>query len=143
MRLSSFFVVTVTCIGVLASTDVSAEVHISCPTSVSTQPAVVNDVPDGWHANQRSTSSYVRGVSISVGPPDGLGDLKPDIRTIKGGRSFSWQFVQAKHDAGVWLSCGYENTVALSQLLPKGLSKCRAILSTTRDGYPNVVVSCQ
>jgi hypothetical protein len=107
------------------------------------QPAVVNDVPEGWHANQRSTVSYARGVSISIGPPEELGDLKPEIKSVKDGKSFTWQFVPGDHEAGVWISCGYENTVALSQRLPKDISRCRALLTTTENGYPNLITSCQ
>lgn len=119
--------------------------EIACPARISMRPAVVTGAPAGWQVSQRSTSPVVQGALITVGPPEDHVDLKPDIETVKGVRSFIWKFDPAESSKGHWLSCGYGvPLVLLSQKLPAGISQCHAREpSVDAKGTPVMSVSCQ
>jgi hypothetical protein len=121
----------------------SEALEFQCPARVNMQPAIVTDAPDDWHASQRLTQLSIEGVSMSFGPREARGDLKPDIRITKRSKTFSWDFLPADHVKGIWLSCGYGNSIALSQRLPEGITRCSAVEASSQDGHSSWVTSCR
>lgn len=121
-------------------------VEITCPDSIDLKPVTVINVPSGWLSLHRVTTLWVQGALITAGPPSERTDLKPDIRMKKGGgASFHWKFDKSENDQGLWLSCGYGDTlVLLSQKLPPGLSQCTATdAQIDAKGVQTVHVMCQ
>jgi hypothetical protein len=100
-------------------------IELSCPAHITVRPATVNDVPPGWQASQRWTSLSVGGAFVTVGPPEKQIDLKPEIASHDGRRTFSWQFDPADRSERLWMSCVYGTLMLLSRPLPEGLSTCR------------------
>src|SRR5215813_10967098 len=81
----------------LLASGAARAVDITCPARITTQPAAVTDIPEGWEAVQRSTSHAVQGVIVTAGPPQDRVDLKPRVETVKGVPSFAWEFHPAEN----------------------------------------------
>ena len=108
------------------------------------EPIVVKDVPDGWRTSQPMTSLPAWGVSVTVGPPEELVVLKPEISSVKGRKTFNWTFTPTENDEGIWLSCVYGNApVKLVQKLPKGLAACTAYEKDLRADGGKVMTICR
>jgi len=134
---------TAACLACLLVPVLCLAVDIRCPARINMQPAVVTNAPDDWRASQRLTQLSNEGVTMSFGPREELGDLRPDIRIIKKSKTFSWDFVPADHVKGIWLSCGYGNSIALSQRLPEGITRCSAVEASSQDRRSSWVTSCR
>ncbi|MDR5809481.1 hypothetical protein P9255_14260 [Caballeronia sp. LZ019] len=116
--------------------------QIECPARIDMQPAVVTDAPDGWQPEQRRTTLPVQDMLVTIGPPANRRDLKPEISKNNGRKSFEWRFVAAENDEGIWLSCGYGNTILLSRKLSGHVSRCRASESIAGGGYRQLIATC-
>ncbi|MDR5854913.1 hypothetical protein P9239_09350 [Caballeronia sp. LZ062] len=127
----------------LAAAAAAAAIEIECPARVTMQPAVITDAPDGWQPQQRRTILSVQDVVVTIGPPEQRHDLKPEITVINGRKSYNWQFVAAENEEGVWLSCGYGNTILLSRKLTTPVSRCRAHEPFVENGYRKLVADCR
>ncbi|WP_350029198.1 STY0301 family protein [Caballeronia sp. AZ10_KS36] len=127
----------------LAASGAAAAMEIACPARVTMQPAVITDAPDGWQPQQRRTTLSVQDVVVTIGPPEERHDLKPDITMVNGRRSYNWRFVAAENEHGVWLSCGYGNTILLSQKLSTPVAQCQAQEPIVENGYRKLVITCR
>jgi hypothetical protein len=116
--------------------------QIECPARINMQPAVVTDAPDGWQPQQRRTTLPVQDMLVTNGPPADRRDLKPEISSKNGRKSFEWTFVAAENEEGIWLSCGYGNTILLSRKLPRALTRCRTSESIDGNGHKKLIATC-
>ena len=122
---------------------ISAAIEVQCPARITMEPIVVRDVPEGWRTSQPTSSLPVWGVRVTVGPPEELGVLKPEIYTVQGHTTFNWTFIPAENERGIWLSCSYGNApVRLAQKLPKGLSTCTSYEKDIKKDGGKVVTIC-
>ncbi len=127
----------------LAASAAAGAVEIACPARVTMQPAVITDAPDGWQPQQRRTTLSVQDVVVTIGPPEQRLDLKPEITTVNGQRWYNWRFVAGENEHGVWLSCGYGNTILLSRKLSTPVSRCQAQEPVVENGYRKLVITCR
>lgn len=131
------------CVVSLAGSIPALALEIQCPSQISMLPAVVTDAPSGWQALQRRTLLPVQSVVMTIGPLDRPRQLKPDIRIVKGSKTFAWEFIHSANDEGIWLYCGYGNTILLAQKLSARVSRCQARETATSDGQATMTTTCQ
>ncbi|VXC24830.1 conserved hypothetical protein [Burkholderia sp. 8Y] len=51
--------------------------------------------------------------------------------------------VAAENAQGVWMSCGYGNTILLSRKLTTRVSRCQAVEPVVENGYRKLVATCR
>lgn len=145
MRQSANRVLQILALASIAVSFSAGAIEIACPASIDLNPLTASNTPTGWSMSQRVTTLWVQGALITVGPPAERTDLKPDIKVSKGHKSFHWQFGSDENAKGLWLSCGYgDSLVLLSQKLPHGISQCRtAEPQPDAQGVSPVRVECR
>ena len=143
MKLSTFFLRAASLAACLSATGVSLAVEIQCPAHITMEPVAVRDVPEGWRAAHPVNTLPVWGVSVTVGPPEDLGVLKPTMLTLKGRKSLNWTFTPTENEKGIWLSCVYGNApVQLARKLPNDMSTCVSYQKDLRKDGGKVVTLC-
>lgn len=120
-----------------ASAAFAAEWKLECPAQLATTQIVVGNLPQGWSAVGRTTSSVrdappgtsVTGttppVSISVfdGPPVEMADLVPDDPQAK---AQQWTF-GSKRSRDIYVVCNYADTrMKFAHKVPAEVASCTA-----------------
>jgi hypothetical protein len=103
-------------------------------------------VPKGWAVTIKPQKLDLEGAGFSYGPPNELGQLKPEIDVRRG-----ISYETTSFDAGTapyrgyWLECDYGKGLAhLSRQLPDGLKQCTVTSSpAVGNGTPRVSVQCK
>ncbi len=122
---------------------------VACPASLATRQEPVKDHP-GWTVFDRDNHSFLDGITIYEGSPEGLHipDLSdrqsddddghtPPVAPSKSSEVDVWTLKKGKE---YWIKCSYlGNTVGLTRKLPPGITKC----SVKYEGMRFISESCE
>lgn len=117
-----------------------------CSGESCVDPTRLIEVPKGWAATIKPQKLDLEGAGFSYGPPNELGQLKPEIDVRRGisHETTSFDTGTAPY-RGYWLECDYgKGLVHLSRQLPDGLKQCTVTYSpAVGNGTPRVSMQCK
>ncbi|MDF3834144.1 hypothetical protein P3W85_14430 [Cupriavidus basilensis] len=115
--------------------------ELACPASVTARPGEPTSTPPGWVASSRSDRIALDGVTLTIGEPDKLTDLKPEAVRRKGKEELTWRLDKRDNEDGLWFSCAYgQQYILLSQPLRVPVSQCRVASASSPVAY---VLHCE
>lgn len=100
--------------------------ELTCPESIQVAPAHLLSTPSGWEVSSRSDRLSLNGMTLTIGKPAALTDLKGETYKVKGKMITQWDISGLETNAeGVWFSCSYGSEyVLLSQKVKQPVSEC-------------------
>lgn len=105
----------------------AAAYELRCPTYVNAESPSVVSVPEGWVAKSRNKTLRVEGIGLVLGPPEELGDLKPEPFLLDGKERDGWGELNTPIDneLGLWLICRYSGEyVVLTKKIDRPVEAC-------------------
>jgi hypothetical protein len=109
----------------------------TCPQKLEVEQRV-GVIPEGWEAAQTTATVELASVTFYVGPPSEKAALKYDSEDRQK-RDLIAFWNLPPNARGYWISCGYENTIAvISRRLPENTKICSVTYERKRRGAGNL-----